>query len=85
MKSSGMITAIGGNIRSCRIWNGSIRPPARKRAMPYAVKMPMTSARSVPSTAARALFLRYGSALFVFASPLPLPSRSLTETSPCWT
>ena len=34
MKSSGMMIAIGGNMRSWRIWNGSIRPPARKRAMP---------------------------------------------------
>ena len=34
MNSSGMMIAIGGNIRSWRIWNGSIRPPARKRAIP---------------------------------------------------
>ena len=29
-----MMIATGGNIRSWRIWNGSIAPPARKRAMP---------------------------------------------------
>jgi hypothetical protein len=34
MKSSGMITAIGGNMRNWRIWNGNMRPPALKRAMP---------------------------------------------------
>ncbi len=34
MISSGMMIATGGNIRSCRIWNGSSRPPARKRAIP---------------------------------------------------
>jgi hypothetical protein len=34
MKRSGMMIAIGGNIRSWRIWKGSIRPPALKRAIP---------------------------------------------------
>ena len=34
MKSSGMMIAIGGNMRNCRIWNGSMPAAGAKRAMP---------------------------------------------------
>jgi hypothetical protein len=29
-----MMIAIGGNMRSCKIWKGKALPPARKRAIP---------------------------------------------------
>jgi hypothetical protein len=56
MKSSGTMIAIAGNMRSWRIWNGNVRPPARKRAIPYAAKTPIRMASSVPKPAAMALF-----------------------------
>ncbi len=46
-----MITAMGGNIRSCRIEKPSMFPPARYREMPYAVNVPTMSASSDPKLA----------------------------------